>query len=74
MDATPPQQPAAPPPTAKDPLEDLQDRIAPQLEAAAERLSEANAKVKGFIQENPGTALLGAAAVGYLIGRWASRR
>jgi ElaB/YqjD/DUF883 family membrane-anchored ribosome-binding protein len=30
--------------------------------------------VKGFIRENPGTCLLGALAVGFVVGRLASRK
>lgn len=56
------------------PLEDLHERLAPKLQEAQQQLEAANEKVKKFIRENPGTCLLGAAAVGFLIGRWASRR
>lgn len=55
-------------------LEDLQERLGPQLEAAQEQLMEVNERVKDFIRKNPGTTLLGAAALGFLIGKWASRR
>jgi ElaB/YqjD/DUF883 family membrane-anchored ribosome-binding protein len=61
----------APPP---DPLKDLQDRLAPQLEEVGVRLGETNEHVKSFIRQNPGTCLLGAAAIGFLAGQWASRR
>ncbi len=76
MDATTPQtdgENAAAPPV-DDPLKALQEKFGPQLQQAQERLSETNESVKRFIRENPGTCLLGAAAVGFLIGRWASRR
>lgn len=63
-------EPKAPP----EPLDELRERLAPQLEEAAERLTETNERVKAFIRENPGTCLLGAAALGFLIGRWAARR
>lgn len=55
-------------------LKELQEKYAPQLEDAMERLTEANEQVKTFIRKNPGTVLLGAAAVGFLVGRWAARR
>ncbi|MFZ5443704.1 MAG: hypothetical protein ACOZQL_27095 [Myxococcota bacterium] len=71
-DAT--QQPQQPGAKAPDPLEELQARLAPQLEQAQEQLAEVNEKVKTFIRKNPGTTLLAAAAVGFLIGKWASRR
>ena len=65
--------PAAPEPEA-DPMEELKARLAPQLEEMQERLVSANEQVKTFIRKNPGTTLLGAAALGFLIGKWASRR
>lgn len=55
-------------------LQDLQERLGPQLQQAQEQLMAANERVKDFIRKNPGTTLLGAAAVGFLIGKWASRR
>ncbi|MDX2009023.1 MAG: hypothetical protein SFW67_02475 [Myxococcaceae bacterium] len=62
------------PPELPEGLKELQEKYAPQLEDAMERLTEANEQVKTFIRKNPGTVLLGAAAVGFLIGRWAARR
>lgn len=70
-------QPGTPPPAAApevDPLQELQARFGPQLEEVQERLLDANEQVKTFIRKNPGATLLGAAAVGFLLGRWASRR
>ncbi len=61
-------------PEQVDPLEDLKARLAPQLEEVQERLASAGEQVKDFIKKNPGTTLLGAAALGFLIGKWASRR
>jgi ElaB/YqjD/DUF883 family membrane-anchored ribosome-binding protein len=61
-------------PELPDELKALQERFAPQLEDAMERVTEANEHLKTFIKKNPGTVLLGAAAVGFLIGRWAARR
>ncbi|MBE2249237.1 MAG: hypothetical protein IAE78_06760 [Myxococcus sp.] len=55
-------------------LKELQDRFAPQLEDALEHATEVNEQVKAFIKRNPGTVLLGAAALGFLVGRWAARR
>ncbi|MGV3624456.1 MAG: hypothetical protein ACO1OB_26795 [Archangium sp.] len=57
-----------------DPLRELTERFGPQIEDVQERLVEANETVKTFIRKNPGTTLLGAAALGFLIGKWASRR
>ena len=59
---------------AHDPLLQLQERLAPRLEDAAQRLYQANERVKGFIRDNPGACLLGAAALGFLAGRLADRR
>ena len=55
-------------------LRDLQDRLGPQLEQAQAQLMEVNEHVKDFIKKNPGSTLLGAAAIGFLVGKWASRR
>ncbi|MEW6430447.1 MAG: hypothetical protein AB1730_02965 [Myxococcota bacterium] len=73
MDATP--KTPETPPQGDAPMEEvLRERLGPQLAEAAERLTETNERVKRFIRENPGTCLLGAAALGFLIGRWAARR
>ncbi|MCC6337752.1 MAG: hypothetical protein IT380_27635 [Myxococcales bacterium] len=71
MDATPKTEAA---PKTPEPLDAVKERLGPQLAEAAERLTETNERVKAFIRENPGTCLLGAAALGFLIGRWAARR
>jgi ElaB/YqjD/DUF883 family membrane-anchored ribosome-binding protein len=56
------------------PLEDLREKLEPKLEEAKEQLGELSDKVVSFIKKNPGTSLLGAAAVGFLLGRLASRK
>jgi len=56
------------------PMADVAERLAPKLEEAQEQLLALNERIKGFIKENPGTTLLGAAALGFVIGRLASRR
>jgi ElaB/YqjD/DUF883 family membrane-anchored ribosome-binding protein len=61
-------------PAVDEAVDALRGRLGPQLAEAAERLTETNERVKAFIRENPGSCLLGAAAVGFLIGRWAARR
>jgi ElaB/YqjD/DUF883 family membrane-anchored ribosome-binding protein len=75
-DATQPQPeaPKSPPQAEADPLRDLQERLGPQLEQAQAQLQEVNERVKDFIKKNPGSTLLGAAAIGFLVGKWASRR
>lgn len=57
-----------------DTVRDLEERFAPRIEAAKEQLNLVNVRVKGFIRQNPGTTLLCAVGVGYLIGRLASRK
>lgn len=53
---------------------ELQARIAPQIDEARRNLVDLNQRVVGFIKENPGTCLIGAVAVGFLVGKLASRR
>ena len=53
---------------------ELQERFAPQLEEAKQGLTDLNTKVVKFIKAHPGACLLGAIAVGYVVGRIASRR
>ena len=52
----------------------LQDRVAPQLDEARRNLSDLNERAVGFIRANPGTCLIGAVALGFLVGKLASRR
>ncbi|MCE9666927.1 hypothetical protein LY474_03790 [Myxococcus stipitatus] len=52
----------------------FQDRVVPQIDEARQNLVDMNNRVVSFIRANPGTCLLGAVAVGFLIGRIASRR
>ena len=57
-----------------DPMKAFQDRLGPKLKDAEAQLKSVNEKVKAFIVENPGTCLLGALAVGFVVGRLASRK
>ncbi len=52
----------------------LGEQLGPGLEQAKENLNELNRKVSTFIRENPGTCLLGALALGFVVGKIASRR
>jgi ElaB/YqjD/DUF883 family membrane-anchored ribosome-binding protein len=61
-------------PPLEEALHQLEERLGPQLEEAKEQLGKLNTRVKGFIVKNPGACLLGAVAVGYLVGRLASRK
>ena len=56
------------------PLDDVAERLAPKIEEAQQQLLALNERVKGFIKANPGTTLLGAVALGFVIGRLASRK
>jgi len=53
---------------------ELGERVRPQIENAKQRLSTLNDSMTDYIKENPGKCLVGALAVGYLIGKIASRR
>lgn len=52
----------------------LQDRVVPQMDEARQNLVDLNNRVVTFIRANPGTCLLGAVAIGFFVGRIASRR
>ncbi len=49
-------------------------RVKPQIEEARKRIESLNTSAVAYIKENPGKCLAGAVAVGYLIGKLASRR
>lgn len=55
------------------PLQDLESQIAPRIEEARENLTRANERALAFIRERPGTCLLGAMALGFIVGKIASR-
>jgi hypothetical protein len=57
-----------------DAVKAFQERLGPKLKDAGEQLGAVNEKVKTFIKENPGTCLLGALAIGFVVGRLASRK
>jgi ElaB/YqjD/DUF883 family membrane-anchored ribosome-binding protein len=67
-------QPETGAPYLGDAVRDLEERFAPRIEEAKEQFNQLNVRVKGFIRENPGTTLLCAVGVGYLIGKLASRK
>lgn len=56
-----------------DTVRNLEERFAPKIEEAKEQFGLFNQRAKGFIRENPGTTLLCAVGIGYLIGKLASR-
>jgi ElaB/YqjD/DUF883 family membrane-anchored ribosome-binding protein len=57
----------------EDKARELRERVKPQIEDAKRRLSSLNDSVTGYIKENPGKCVLGAIALGYLIGKIARR-
>jgi len=48
---------------------ELEERVRPEIEAVKERFGEVNSKVVSFIKAHPTPCLLGALALGYLVGR-----
>ena len=58
---------------AAEPLREVAERLGPKLDEVEARLRDGNERVKRFIKENPGSCLLGAALLGFVIGRWAAR-
>lgn len=51
----------------------LQTRILPAIEDARKNLEQFNTRAVRFIKANPGTCLIGALAIGFVVGRIASR-
>jgi ElaB/YqjD/DUF883 family membrane-anchored ribosome-binding protein len=52
---------------------ELGERVRPQIDEARRRLTSMNDAAVDYIKENPGKSLLGAVAIGYIIGKIASR-
>ncbi len=52
---------------------ELQERMGPQVEQARAALQDWNHRVVSFVRERPGTALIAALAVGYVVGKLVSR-
>lgn len=48
-------------------------RVRPQIDQARRRLTSLNGDVTTYIKENPGRCLLGAIALGFVIGKIARR-
>jgi hypothetical protein len=57
----------------EDTARELGERVRPQIEEAKRRLSEINGQVTSYIKANPGKCVLGALALGYIVGKIASR-
>jgi ElaB/YqjD/DUF883 family membrane-anchored ribosome-binding protein len=58
----------------QDKARQIQENLLPQLDEARRNLEDMNTRAMSFIRANPGTCLLGAVAVGFIVGRLASRR
>ena len=58
----------------QDKARQLQENLLPQIDEARRNLEDMNTRAVSFIRANPGTCLLGAVAVGFIVGRLASRR
>jgi ElaB/YqjD/DUF883 family membrane-anchored ribosome-binding protein len=52
---------------------EIGDRVRPQIEEAKRKLESMNDQVTDYIKENPGKCVLGAVALGFLIGKIARR-
>ncbi len=52
---------------------EFEDRVRPQIDEAKKRLTAVNDDVIDYIKANPGKCLIGALALGYIIGRIARR-
>jgi hypothetical protein len=57
----------------EDTARELGERVRPQIEDAKRRLSSLNKEVTTYIKENPGKCVLGAIALGYIVGKIARR-
>jgi ElaB/YqjD/DUF883 family membrane-anchored ribosome-binding protein len=53
---------------------ELGARVKPQIEEARRRMSSLNSSATAYIKDNPGKCVIGAIAIGYLIGKLAGRR
>lgn len=52
---------------------EFEERVRPQIDQAKKRLGAINEEVIDYIKANPGKCLLGALALGYIVGRIARR-
>lgn len=57
-----------------DPLHALQERLAPKVEEVVEHLKGFEGQAREIVRKHPGKVLLGALAVGFIVGKLASRR
>lgn len=53
--------------------ESVEEQVAARMEAAAESLSQWNDRALAFARERPGTCIIGAVALGFIVGKIAAR-
>ena len=53
---------------------EIGERVRPQIDEAKRKIESLNTSAVSINKENPGKCLVGAVALGYLIGKIASRR
>ena len=61
-------------PTLEDTCKAVEERAGPGVQEAQAQWKQFNDQAKTFVRKNPGVALAGALAIGFLFGRWASRK
>ena len=54
-------------------VRDVGSRVRPQLDDAKRKLTSLNDNVTSYIKANPGRCLIGAIAIGFLVGKIARR-
>lgn len=54
-------------------LNGIEDNIAPAMDAARDSLADFNERALAFARERPVACLVGAVAVGFLVGKLASK-
>ena len=57
----------------RDRIENEENPITPRLEEAQEALGDLNRRFLAFARERPGTCIVGALALGFVIGKIAAR-
>ncbi len=55
-------------------VDDIGERVRPQIEEARKQLGRLDGRARSFINEHPAACLLGALALGYLVARVARRQ
>jgi hypothetical protein len=55
-------------------VDELKDRVRPQIARAKKQLGRLNGRITTVIQEHPAACLLGALALGYVVARVARRQ